>query len=399
LKEVAVDMESISGRKAGVTARLVCIASLLLGSNAFAQSNVAPPQNPVAPPEVDWQGPQPDFVRRAYFALSPSGDAVDTPPSDEPQHWKHLWNDGELWLVVKVQSPPENHLLCAVWRDPGEGTARFECQKLDETGVAFASPDTRGWPAGKYVADLYLLRRSSEETLDNIERAPHVAAVAYGGGGFETAAVDPGPPPILPSIIEIKIPSFPWPPPTPTTRTTLSRTLFGNDKKLGDVGDRLERALGLAEYPDWGYYAVPNGFALATLVEHIRQDGTPMEGDARWTGKSPDDEGFSIANYLRALFTAPEGQYRVIVFVVTDVPFATAATAVTDAQAKLWVSSGANKLPDAIASIPFTSGARCVALIYQFRKNPNEDEPIFNPSGTPAKKQLERSGIIAAFTE
>src|SRR3546814_4883585 len=88
----------------------------------------------------------------------------------------------------------------------------------------------------------------------------------------------------------------------------------------------------------------------------------------RWSTALPSREVFSLRDYFSALFSAPEGHYRVIVFVVSDKPFATSRGAASREQAAAWLQGGLNLLPAAIANLPVSANHACTALIYQFHK-------------------------------
>jgi hypothetical protein len=196
-----------------------------------------------------------------------------------------------------------------------------------------------------------------------------------------------------------EIPLFPWPPPQPTTLTVLDQTLFEDgEDSLGQVANRLVAALERVGYSEGSFYAVPGGFALATRLEQIQFDGTPKPEPGRWSAALPPREGFSLADFVRALFSAPEGHYRVIVFVVNDRAFATSSETVSREEAQAWLHAGLNRLPASIADMPFERNHAITALIYQFRKVGQEREPIANPDGAAAaERQLERSGILGAL--
>src|SRR3546814_1867053 len=83
----------------------------------------------------------------------------------------------------------------------------------------------------------------------------------------------------------------------------------------------------------------------------------------RWSTALPSREIFSLRDYFSALFSAPEGHYRVIVFVVSDKPFATSRGAASREQAAAWLQGGLNLLPAAIANLPVSANHACTALI------------------------------------
>ncbi len=197
------------------------------------------------------------------------------------------------------------------------------------------------------------------------------------------------------------IKSFPWPPPTPTTQAELDRGLLVRDgKTLGDVAGRLTKALAGRGYSERSFYHAPGGFVLATRLEQIDLDGTPKAGRQRWSAKLPPREIFSLSGFINALFSAPEGHYRVIVFVVNDQPFSTSGRTASQADALAWVRGGLNRLPPSIAKAPLNGAHDGTALIYQFRKVGQSGAVLANPDGAaPAVQHLERSGVLAALNE
>ena len=143
---------------------------------------------------------------------------------------------------------------------------------------------------------------------------------------------------------------------------------------------------------------MPGGFALATRLEQIEPDGTPKRDPQRWASAMPEQPVASLGDYLRVLFSAPSGDYRVIVFVVSNRTVATTGTPATNAQAQAWVGGGADHLPSAVRRQALDADTHASALIYQFRKRGASDPPVtLQSSDAPAARQLERTGISAAL--
>jgi hypothetical protein len=339
---------------------------------------------------VTWQGEPPEFIRDAYFAADALGEPLESARGPGEQRWGYyVWSGTPLWLTIEVVGAPEGSRFCVVWPDPNGEPATEMCQRLPggPARLSFPGPENGSWPEGPYVARL--LRESD---AGGGEREL-VAEVGY-ALGEEPATADP-----MPTDTGNEIPTFPWPPPQPTTRTVLERTLVaGTAITLGGVADRLTAALGSQGYSEHGFYAVPGGFALATRLEQIEFDGTPKPEPLRWSSALPPRELFSLNDFVRALFTAPVGHYRVIVFVLNDRPFAASGETVSGDEALAWVGAGLNRLPDSIAARPFSERYVATAMIYQFQKAGHEQEPVPNPDGAAAAaRQLERSGILTAL--
>jgi hypothetical protein len=164
------------------------------------------------------------------------------------------------------------------------------------------------------------------------------------------------------------------------------------------VDAALSQALLTAGYSESSYYGVPRGFALVARLEHIKPDGTPMSGLARWDQAPDPMTKFSLISYLRALFEAPPGLYRIIVFVASPEPFVPSAAGVTEAQANAWLTEGSNALPAELGKEPYTSDFICTALVYEFAKRDVQtDAQVSRPGQIPGETHLHASGIWSAL--
>lgn len=215
---------------------------------------------------------------------------------------------------------------------------------------------------------------------------PPPAANGGGGGGGGGPAAS-------------ALPDFPWPPPRYSAFEVLARDELvpAADARLGAVAQRLEAAFDAAGYVERSYYRVPGGFALASRAEQIHADASPFPVPERWRVDS-EGAGRSFAARLRALFNAPPGHYRVIVFVVTDQDFAAAPRTAPEAEARAWVSGGGLRLPPAIAARPFTPAHYASALIYEFeRRSERARAEVRVPSAAPGRVHLEKGGLWQAL--
>jgi hypothetical protein len=198
------------------------------------------------------------------------------------------------------------------------------------------------------------------------------------------------------------VPEFPWPPPKASASATISRELLlANQEypKLGDAVAALDLAFQKAGYGERSYYSVPGGFAMASRIEQMNQDGTAKGLADRWSLEVPPMRKFSFSAYMTALFRARPGYYRVIVFVVTSHPFSQSSATTTSEEAGLWVSSGLNALPENIASRDYTSAHRCTALIYEFKRMGTQHAEFVDPSKITGQIHLEKSGLLGAFAK
>jgi outer membrane protein OmpA-like peptidoglycan-associated protein len=205
-----------------------------------------------------------------------------------------------------------------------------------------------------------------------------------------------------PGTNTIVIPQFPWPPPTASARQVIPRNLLSHGQsttQLGDLNTVLCAALDRNAYTEKSYFAVPHGFALVTRLEQIEVDGRSKMSRDRWLiGPSPALSNFSVSSYLARLFTANPGYYRLIVFVVTDVPFAQTSAKISDYEAIKWLSEGLNVLPQEIRTKPYDETVDCTALIYEFERQPDKNPSILLPSRLDAGTHLTKSGLLASLS-
>lgn len=186
---------------------------------------------------------------------------------------------------------------------------------------------------------------------------------------------------------ESLMPEFPWPPPRFTTRYVLPpRLLLGPGATLGEVFDHLNAALERAGEGERSVYSIRRtGFAVVARLESIENDGRPKAGQARWQADSPHGGAFSLSAYLREIFKAQPGRYRVIVFVVTNLPVVPGAKRPTADEMNEALEGGAGNLSGDIRSRSAV-GANYEALIYEF----------FRASNASPTKLVEQSAISPA---
>jgi len=193
------------------------------------------------------------------------------------------------------------------------------------------------------------------------------------------------------------IPQFPWPPPTPSARVTIPIESFYLNDDYGSISDELTQALDSRGYVEKSYYGVPNGFAVVTRLERFYQNGLPFAGPDRWVISDPEIR--SIGDYLQALLRLDQGYFRVIVFVFTDQPFATAASStVTSELANAWLDAGDNDLPILVREQPTPRSAKCTMLIYEFSKRRGFDPDYDKRSLIAASTHMTGSGILHALS-
>lgn len=254
---------------------------------------------------------------------------------------------------------------------------------------------TAGWALG--ISGLLALVAG----LTVLTAPPRIGAPAPGTGGAipRGGPILPGGDP-APGGSVVQSPVFPWPPPRASARTTIPPALFAKlaagPPTLGDVDRKLAAALDANDYSERSYYLVPDGFAIATRLEQINSDGTPKAGTQRWLAGSGPLREFSLRAYLAALFSANQGYYRVIVFIVTPHPFSQADVSVRRDEAIAWLSEGLNTLPRSIAEKPYSHEHSCSALIYEFEQpsqSKAHEAKIQIPGRLPAGVHLRKANL------
>jgi hypothetical protein len=102
-----------------------------------------------------------------------------------------------------------------------------------------------------------------------------------------------------------------------------------------------------------------------------------------------------LIDFLQGLFYASDGHYRVIVFILRDLPFTQSSKTLSGEEARSLLKEGANALPREIAGLPFRKDSSCTAVIYEFLSSKEEVETV--QSRVSAKQHLEKAGILAAL--
>ena len=187
---------------------------------------------------------------------------------------------------------------------------------------------------------------------------------------------------------------FPFPPPECHTSYELPVNTFLDCRSLGDVGDKITKALEAKKY-SYRYRSVPDGFAIVTRMEQYQEDGSVFKNDKRWK-ETPTNESFSWSlDYLNALMFPKKCYLRIFVFLVTNQNFSTDNNLkVNKEAAAAWHSDGVNRLPYQITVMPFEMNYRVSLLLYEFEVPESNHKPKQNcPTRYPALEHLERSGL------
>jgi hypothetical protein len=105
-----------------------------------------------------------------------------------------------------------------------------------------------------------------------------------------------------------------------------------------------------------------------TPLEQIDSSGQPVAEDARWTLHSVAARTLSLTEYLRALFSAPRGFYRVIAIVISDRPFAYGPDEAVFDELREWARAGLNVLPAPVRVRLYGESHDITVLVYEFER-------------------------------
>ncbi len=192
------------------------------------------------------------------------------------------------------------------------------------------------------------------------------------------------------------LPEFPWPPPSASASYVLPDDLFQSYPTVGQVVTALLFSLESNGYVERSFFLTPQGgVALVTRLERIKDDGSPS--GERWPsseGQSNSTEG--LLKFLQGLFYVDPGHYRVIVFILQDLPFSQSAQNIAAPEAQSWLSSGGNVLPPEIAKRSF-SGGHCTVLVYEFASDGTKVRTVV--SSLTGKQHLEKTGLLSALAQ
>ncbi|MEO1339427.1 MAG: hypothetical protein AAFV29_27555, partial [Myxococcota bacterium] len=205
------------------------------------------------------------------------------------------------------------------------------------------------------------------------------------------------------------LPDFPWPAPRPSGRMALPRSLLGVHEgpstSLKEVADELDKLMLSAGYAERSYFTLRDasdvlGFAVVTRMERIYRDGRPYPAEKRFRPVDAPDQ-FSVGAFLRSLFVAPVGFYRVIVMTVARKPVPSGRTPMLESDAQALLRTGGARLTGCVARMRYTEAHNIDALIYEFRHAPEEAASAnksvlqLKPGTLDASLHLRRAGIIA----
>ncbi len=156
---------------------------------------------------------------------------------------------------------------------------------------------------------------------------------------------------------------------------------------LREPHQRLVTALERAGFDKWSVYAHGDGFALVTRWERIEEDGRPAKDRFPVRHIQRIAPGFDLDSHVQLLFNAPDGEYRMFVFLVSGKSGERSADVPIDGD-----DVDAGGLPDEIAGRE-GGGRVATAHVYLYsQRGDMKAQPA--PSEQDAATHLSRAGIF-----
>jgi hypothetical protein len=160
------------------------------------------------------------------------------------------------------------------------------------------------------------------------------------------------------------------------------------------VVETIVSALERTGYVERSFFrSAADGVVLVTRLERIKDDGSPLAESERWPARLQDHRSTSdLVAFFRGLFYVDPGRYRVIAFVLQDLPFSQSSRRIVGEEAHAWLRTGANTLPREVAQRPFGDG-NCTVLIYEFASDGSAVRVV--ESGLTGRQHLDKAGVLS----
>lgn len=188
----------------------------------------------------------------------------------------------------------------------------------------------------------------------------HSSGNVFGGGGFGNRSGG-----FANSHGFEDTPFLPWPPLTPSSRGDITSWAVRPHDVFGDVDRRLIALLLRSGYSNRYYFSVPDGFALLTPLEHVTADGAGLPESSRWS-LAKETAHWSWVDYIKKLFSGPDGRYRMFLFIVTPAYYGTTDDVAGGHDVERWLRTGRDILNPALAAQTLPPGITVHVFVYEF---------------------------------
>lgn len=163
-------------------------------------------------------------------------------------------------------------------------------------------------------------------------------------------------------VASVDVPFLPWPPPRPAYASDVSRQIR-QSATFGETARTIAAVLQARGYDRLRYFSVPGGFAVATAVERVREDGGPAPD--RWATSKRARVG-SFYGYVRSLIMGEQGRFRLFVLAVTDTDISLAPFQANQEDVERWQAMGRPELSRQLAGQKISRASRSWLLVYEF---------------------------------
>jgi hypothetical protein len=186
---------------------------------------------------------------------------------------------------------------------------------------------------------------------------------------------------------------LPWPPPRATSSYLFPQRTLSDFGTVGAFNDALQTKLRAAGFYDFSYFVAPGGFALATPIERIDEEGHPASGSSRWKGGNIPVGPTSFSDWVKKVLYDEEGYFRVLVFFVTTDSSQSADKGATFEEASNWAAHGCRGLPAKIRTTKISSDQVFYALAYVFSSSKGKSSEQLSSFGASVSQQFANTGI------
>jgi hypothetical protein len=193
---------------------------------------------------------------------------------------------------------------------------------------------------------------------------------------------------------------LPWPLPLPSSSMELPVELRAPARPgdhLDRAADWLVHALHDAGYRELAFYDVPEGFALATGLELIDDQGYgsfPPDPALRFSARYPEQPFFSMA-FWSELLANKTGRFRAFLFVVHDGGFGYAKDVVDNAPV-VWTHPS-KSLPLSRVDLEYKAQDKWYLLVYEIERRRESAVAKLVEAPTDPSVHFEKSGVKAAL--
>lgn len=202
----------------------------------------------------------------------------------------------------------------------------------------------------------------------------------------------------------IEMPAFPWPPAKPSALITTSLLPYYEDLAGPDyepvlewISSDMELALAQAGY-DYSFYTVPGGFAIVARLERIDAAGKPFAEPDRFIAPA-EDKAKTFSDFVSGLFFAPDGYYRLFVFVISDTPFEPGQDKMTADEGTALLEKGSTRLSRSIEDRPMTDDHELTTLIYEFSNRKEDGYTVLRPGNHSLVGHLTAAGVADSLPQ